>query len=180
MSWIDQRSTIMQFVVKNLVPSLIVLGINELLLAVINMLVDAQSKERFSKHQRNIFRLIFVYFLFNMLLIPGIAANVINNAYEFFSASVKDWNSFSKNMFVLENGNFFFTLVLNSAGGAFLSGLNVFYILFDNYLSPTISMLTKISQRENEKWMKDTSMLMAWGSQYAMLLVITGIGFVFQ
>lgn len=180
LSWLDQGSQLSQFLVKNLVPTLIVLGINELLLLVINLIVDAQGKERFSKHQRNVLRLIFVYFLFNMLLIPGVAANVINNAYEFFSAGIRDWNSFSKNMFVLDNGNFFFTLVLNSAGGAFLSGMNVFYILFDNYLSPTISMLWKVSQRENEKWMKDNSMLMSWGAYYAMLLVIAGIGFVFQ
>lgn len=180
MSWIDQSSQFNQFLVKNLIPTLLVLAINELLLYIINLIVDARRHERFSTHQLGVFRLVFVYFLFNMLLIPGIAANVINNAYEFFSASVQDWNSFTKNMFVLDNGNFFFTLVLNSAGGAILTGLNVFYILFDNYLSPLISMVSKLNQRENERWMKDNGMLLPWGSNYGMILVMIGIGFVFQ
>lgn len=180
MGWIDQTNTFNQFLVKTLIPSLIVLGINELLMLVINKIVDAQSKERFSKHQRNVLRFIFVYFLFNMLLVPGIAANAINNAYEFFQEGVRDWNSLSKKMFVLENGNFFFTLILNSAGGAFLTGMNVFYILFDNYLSPVISMVWKVTQRENEKWIKNNGMLLSWGAMYATILVVIGIGFVFQ
>lgn len=180
MSWIDQTSTFNQFLVKTLIPSLIVLGINELLLAIINLLVECKRKQRYSKHQRSIMSYTFVYFLFNMLLIPGVAANVINNAYEFINHGINDWNVFWKNIFALENGNFFFTLLVNSGAGAFLSGLNVFYILFDNYLSPTYSMITKITQRENEKWMKNNGMLMAWGSFYSMILVFSGIGFIFQ
>lgn len=180
LDWIDQRSAFSQFIVKNLIPTLIVLGINELLLQIINLLVDLQGKQRYSRHQRSIHRKTFVYFLFNMLLIPGVAANVINNAYDFFVVGFSDWRLFWSKLFALDNGNFFYTLLLNSAGGAFMAGLNVFYILIANYLSPVIGMLTRITERDTENWMKTNGMLIAWGSQYSTVIMVVGIGLVFQ
>ena len=180
MAWIGESTPLTKFLVKSLIPSLIVLGINELLLLLIQLLVEFQGKTRFSRHQRSVLRKTYVYYMFNMLLIPGLAANVINNAFDFIINGISDWNNFWKVLFTLENGNFFFTLLLNSAGGAFLSNMNAFYILVDNYMSPIISMFSKVSQRENEKWMKNNSMLLSWGSSYSMIVVISAIGFVFQ
>lgn len=159
---------------------MVVLGINELLILVMNFIVDFEKKERFSNHQRSQMRKTFIYFLFNMLLIPGLAASTINNIYGFVNNSVKHVDILFQQIFELQDGNFFMALVLGNAGGGFFAGLNVLYILFQNYISPSISMETKVIERENEKWLKNNDMLFSWGIYYSLNLMIIGIAFVFQ
>lgn len=180
LDWVDRSSRFSQYLVDDLIPALIVLGINELLIMVMNFIVDFQKKERFSRHQRSQMRKTFVYFLFNMLLIPGLAASTINNIYDFVNSSVNGVDVLFKRIFELEDGNFFIALILGNAGGGFFAGLNVLYILVLNYFSPAISMESKVIERENEKWLKNNDMLFSWGVYYSLNLMIMGIGFVFQ
>lgn len=180
LDWVDQSSNFSKYLVQDLIPALIVLGINELLILVMNFLVDFEKKERFSIHQRSQMRKTFLYFLFNMLIIPGLTVSTVNNVYELINSGVSDMEISIKKLFNLKDGNFFMALVLGNAGGGFFAGLNVLYILAANYFSPSISMKTKVIERENEKWLKDNDMLFSWGVYYSLNLMIIGIGFVFQ
>lgn len=180
MDWVDQSSQMSKYIVQDLIPALIVLGINELLVLIMNFLVDFESKERFSIHQRSQMRKTFIYFLFNMLIIPGLAASTISNIYEFVNIGVENMEGSFQKLFSIKDGNFFIALVLGNAGGGFFAGLNVLYILVQHYFSPSISMQTKVIERENEKWLKNNDMLFSWGVNYSLNLMIIGIGFVFQ
>lgn len=180
LNWIDQSSDFNRYLVQDLAPALIVLGINELLVMVMNFLVDFERKERFSRHQRGQMRKTFFYFFFNMILIPGLAVTAITNIYELVENGVDDTQTFFKKLFVLKNGTFYMALLLGNAGGGFLAGMNVLYILAFNYFSPSISMESKVIERENEKWLKNNDMLFSWGVYYSLNIVIMGIGFVFQ
>lgn len=180
LEWVDTSTDLSKYIVQQLIPTLLVLGINELLIMVINYTVDFEYKERFSSHQRSQMRKTFVYFLFNMLLIPGLAAGAFSNIYYFFLDGISNFKTFFVRLFSLETGNFFMVLVINNAGGGFFAGMNVLYILVENYLSPAISMEYKAIERENEKWMKNNDMLFPWGVNYSLNLVIMGIGIVFK
>ena len=81
---------------------------------------------------------------------------------------------------MLNNGNLIVVFLLNNAGGTFWTTINSSGLLFKNYFSTSIAVVTKRYIKENEGWRKDNGMLYGYGPQYAINLVISGIGIIFQ
>lgn len=178
--WVDESSAFVKFFFRSLMPSILIALINELISYIINATVDLERYYRFSKHQRAQMRKLFIYLFFNMVVVPGFAAVAITNLYEIFKSGVDNFLEFLKQLFVLKSGTLLLIFVINNAGGTFWTSINCSVLLFKNYFVPTITMETTIFYKENESWRKNNGMIFGWGPNYAMNLVITGIGIIFQ
>jgi hypothetical protein len=180
LDWVDSSPAFVRFLLQGLTPAIIILIVNEILLWIIGMIVNFERRTRFSFHQISYMKKVFVYLLFNMLIVPGLAASAVSNIFDIINVGVRDTRQLFTNLFAIKTGNFFMILVINGAGGAFLSILNYLGILFKNYLSPSIAMETKIAERRDEQWQKDDGSVFGYGGNYAIVLVLLGIGIVFH
>ena len=123
---------------------------------------------------------MFIYLFLNMIVVPGFAAVALTNLFQILRLGFSNTRGFLENLFVLNNGNLFVVFLLNNAGGTFWTTINCSGLLFKNYFSTSIAVVTKRYIKESEGWRKDNGMLYGYGPQYAINLVITGIGFIFQ
>ncbi len=115
-----------------------------------------------------------------MVIVPGFAAAAITNLYEIFRFGFTNFINFLKELFVLNNGNFFLIFVLNNAGGTFWTSIICSGLLFKHYLSPNIVVASTLYERVNQGYRKHNGMLFGWGPNYAINLVIAAIGVMFQ
>jgi Calcium-dependent channel, 7TM region, putative phosphate len=174
------KSRAVSFVVGNLLPSLIILGINGLLLHSLKLLAKQEEHSRFSLLQKSEMIKLFVYWLLNMLIIPGIAGLALNNLYSVIKEGFNDFYNLVSSLFNLREGNFFIVILLFSAAFGFMSKILYIKILFENRLSPTQAALTKQQQLKYEEWLKRKTWIYNFGSKYALILVVIAIGMVFQ
>lgn len=179
-NWVDKSGKITKFLFRSLLPSILITLIRELLMFIINLTVDKERHYRFSYHQRSQLRKIFVYLLFNLIIVPGFAGTALTNLFDIFRLGVNNFVDFLKELFVLSNGNFFLVYMITNAGGTFWTSINASGLLFKNYFTPAIVVETTLYIRENEGWRKDNGMIYGWGPTYAVNLVITGIAIMFQ
>ena len=115
-----------------------------------------------------------------MVVVPGFAAVALTNLFEIFKYGAENFLDFLEQLFVLKSGTLLLIFVINNAGGTFWTSINCSVLLFKNYFVPTITMETTIYYKENETWRKSNAMIFGWGPNYAMNLVIAGIGIIFQ
>jgi hypothetical protein len=178
-SWADKSNVLTRFIFKTVLPALIVISVNELLLLLIEILVDYEYNHRFSIQQKSILRKSFIYYLFNMLIVPACTNFTISNLYELLRANLSGGLNPFQQMFQLKSGDFFVVLLIQSGGGALLSQLNSMGLLFRNYLSPKITLRTQELVYFEENWRKDETTLFNYGHFYAQMSVAIGIACVF-
>lgn len=187
LDWIGKQGIIGQFIFQTIIPSLIILGINELLILIIETLgrlwviiVEWESHHRFSQEQKSILQKCFVYFLFNMLLVPGFSTLALKSFYDVFTINYRGGLYFLQNLFHISSGEFFLILVIQTGGGGFLAQFNAIAFLFKNYISPTVAIKSQQYLIRNENWRKDNGTVYPYGLFYAQAAVMTSIGLVFQ
>lgn len=144
LEWVNQQSAFSQFVFKGLLPSIIIALINELILWIISIVAELERHHRFSWRHRSEHRKVFIYLFLNMIIVPGFGAAAFTNLYDIFSQGYENTLDFLKQLFELSNGNFFLIFVINNAGGTFWAQINCSSLMFKNYLSPTLAMITKL------------------------------------
>lgn len=169
-----------KFIVGNLLPTMIILGINNLLLLILKLLTKQEQHSRYSNVQKSEMIKLFIYWLLNMLIIPGISGLALNNLYSVLQEGFNHFDGLVSKLFNLREGDFFIVLLLNSAAFGFLSRILYIKKLFTNKLSPTQAVLKKQQQLKYEEWMMQKSWICNFGSKYALLLVVVSIGMVFQ
>lgn len=160
--------------------SLIILGVNELLLLLISILVDYEDNSRFSRAQKSFLRKVFIYFLFNMLIVPGAAGATVASIYEFVRSNFNQGLYFLQQQFVVSSGDFFLSLILNLAAGAFFNQMNAIPMLFKHHLSPIGALLSQHALLHEHKWRKHEGSIFGYGGYYAQMIVVCGIAIVFQ
>jgi hypothetical protein len=109
----------------NLVP-LITLGINALLLILIDFFAYWQHYSTHSACQKFIFRNSFFYMLINMLLIPGLSLSTANSIYKAFKTHDYKLMTLLYSLKDKENDSFFSTLIIQSGIVGFL--INLFLV----------------------------------------------------
>lgn len=160
--------------------SLIILGVNELLLLLISVLVDYEDNSRFSRAQKSFLRKVFIYFLFNMLIVPGAAGATASSIFELVKSNFNQGLYFLQQQFVVSSGDFFLSLILNLAAGAFFNQMNAIPMLFKHHLSPIGALLAQHALLHQHKWRKHEGSLFGYGGYYAQMIVVCGIAIVFQ
>lgn len=185
--WLDGLDTSASYFIKTILPVLIITVVNELILVVIDLLgkflfilVVWEGHRKFSHHQRSYLRKVFIYFLFNMLIVPGVATSAISNLYEFFRSNWNDGLQFIKMLFILTKGDFFLSLLIQSGAGALFSQLTSLPMFFKNHFSPKLAYLTQMDLYQNEEWTKHDGNIFQYGHYYAQTCVVIGIHGVFQ
>lgn len=169
-----------KFLFQSLVPALIIIGINAVLQQLIKLIVRLELHYRFSRHHSRELALLFVYFLFNMLIVPGVAGTVLTSLYDVIDKGSQDFNDLLRMLFKIEEGNLFLVLLLEDAGINFLVGIISIQQLTADYFSPSMCVIMKHFKIKYEHWLRQRSDLMDYGPYYAELLVEIGIAFVFQ
>jgi Calcium-dependent channel, 7TM region, putative phosphate len=159
---------------------LIILGVNELLLLLISVLVDYEDNSRFSRSQKSFLRKVFIYFLFNMLIVPGAAGSTVSSIYQFLKSNYNQGLYFIQQQFVVPSGDFFLSLILNLAAGAFFNQMNAIPMLFKHHLSPIGALLSQHALLHDQKWRKHEGSIFGYGGYYAQMIVVSGIAIVFQ
>jgi hypothetical protein len=109
----------------NLVP-LITLGINALLLILLDFFAYWQHFSTHSACQKFIFRNSFFYMLINMLIIPGLSLSTANSIYKAFSSRDFKLMTLLYSLKDKENDSFFSTLIVQSGIVGFL--INLFFV----------------------------------------------------
>ena len=179
LAWVEKSPPFVKYLFQGLTPALMVSIVNSLLVLILTLLVEFERNVRFSTNHTSLMKRVFVYFLFNMLIVPGLA-NAATNLYELFQRGLNSYQDLMSNLFVLKTGDFFLILVIQSAGGAFLLSLNQIAPLIKNYLSPSISLDTFYLWKKAGDWRKEASSHFDFGTNYAFALVLLGIGFAFH
>lgn len=173
-------SRILKFLIGNLLPSLIIIAINGLLLLTIKLLAKAEKHSRFSYQIKSEQLKLFWYYLFNMLIIPGVAGTTLNNIYGVIEMGYQDFDSLINSLFNLRKGNFFLVLILNSAGASFFARITILYLLFKNYLSPSLAVINQQQQIKRQRWLMAKKWMLNFAPRYALMAVVIAIGVVFQ
>lgn len=179
LSWVERSPPFVKYVFQGLTPALMVSIVNSLLVMILTMLVEFDKNKRFSTNHTSLMKRVFVYFLFNMVIVPGLA-NAVTNLFDLVKKGLDGYQDLMKNMFVLKTGDFFLILVVQSAGGAFLISLNQLAVLFKNFLSPSITVDTFYLWKKAGDWRKKFEGFFDFGTNYAFALVMLGIGFAFH
>ena len=109
----------------NLVP-MITLGINALLLILLDFFAYWQHYSTHSACQKFIFRNSFLYMLINMLIIPGLSLSTANSIYKAFSTRDFKLMTLLSSLKDKENDSFFSTLIIQSGIVGFL--INLFLV----------------------------------------------------
>lgn len=121
----------------------------------------------------------FVYFIFNMLIVPGFAATALSNLYEVLGLGMRNMSHLFQELFNLESGDFFVILVLQQAGVTFIIQFTSVVDLFTYYLSPYITLNMGFILAGKESWRKTNSTIFQYGLAYAQEIVLVSIGIVF-
>ena len=108
-----------------LVP-LVTLGINALLLILLDFFAYWQHYSTHSSCQKFIFRNSFLYMLINMLIIPGLSLSTANSIYKAFKKRDFKLMTLLYSLKDKENDSFFSTLILQSGIVGFL--INLFLV----------------------------------------------------
>lgn len=121
----------------------------------------------------------FVYFIFNMLIVPGFAATALSNLFQVLGLGMKDMSHLFRELFNLDSGDFFVILVLQQAGVTFILQFTSIVDLFTYYLSPYITLHMRFILAGKESWRKTNSTIFQYGLSYAQEIVLVAIGIVF-
>lgn len=141
--------------------------------------VDWENKNRFSSYQKSILTNCFIYFMFNMLIVPGFAATAFSNLFELLGAGIGNISELFRELFALDSGDFFMILVIQQAGVSFFIQLTSVVDLFKFYLSPFITLNMRYLLTTKESWRKSNNTIFEYGMAYAQQLVVVAIGIVF-
>lgn len=169
----------LKFLVLNLMPPLLTIIISNILLVLIFQLCYYKQHSRFSNHQISVLRYSFVYLIFNMLILPGLAAPAGTSLFGIIKQGVNSYDSFLKNFFSVTSGDFFLTLVIQSGATGFFAQVNMLSDLFMNYVSPYMTINYRRILSESEPWRKVEGEVLPYGYYYALTLSILAIAFVF-
>lgn len=180
LGWVDSAGPTVKFIFQGLTPAIIVLIVNAILLLILSKIVDNENHHRFSLHQLSLLKLVYIYLLFNMLIVPGFAASAVTNLLDLITRGVSNVFDLFKSMFVITSGDFFLILIIQSAGNTFLSSINDLPSLIFNYLSPRVTLLSRFYERSSGAWQTENGMIYGYGVNYAQSLVIISIAVVFQ
>ena len=178
--WVQTLPAFLASLLRSVLPPLLVVAINQILLLIIEKVVSLEGHHRFSFYQKGLLQTVFIYFLFNMLIVPGFAATAITNLVELLQMGLKDFSSLFRNLFVLKTGDFFINLLVQSGSVAVLTSFSNIAPLFGYYLSPLFMMSIRMKQFGGEVWTKENSNIFPFGVSYALNLVTIGIAVVFQ
>lgn len=179
LSWVERSPPFIKYLFQGLTPALMVSIVNSLLVLILTMLVEFEKNKRFSTNHISLMKRVFVYFLFNMLIVPSLA-NAVTNLFDLAKKGLDSYQDLMHNMFVLKTGDFFLILVIQSAGGAFLLSLNQLPVLFGNFLSPSITMDSFFLWKKAGDWRKKSEGFFDLGTNYAFAIVLLGIGYAFH
>lgn len=69
------------FLTKSFLPPLIVILLNRLIILLIFVSTEIEQKVRKSKYHFTVQQLSFIYIIFNMLIVPGLAVPTGTNVY---------------------------------------------------------------------------------------------------
>lgn len=129
----------------------------------------------------SVLRYTFIYFLFNMLIIPGFAAIAFSNIFQIVNEGISHSKSLMQRLFALDSGDFFLILILQQGGGAVLAQLSSLGDVVLNYLSPYFLLHSRrIIPPRFEFLTKNDDTVFSYGLFYSQVLVVVGIGIVFQ
>lgn len=179
LEWVEDMPHFVQFLFKGLTPAILVVIVNIILLMILKKTVELEHLHRFSHFQKTLMSRVFVYFLFNMVIVPGFASSALSNLFEVIEIGVNDYTSLFKTLFNLRSGDFFMIFLLNAGGSAFLGDLNLFGVLFGNYLSPRIAIQSKLTNDQCGQMVKNHNSVFPYGINYSYTLVQLAIGLVF-
>lgn len=168
------------FLVQDFLPPFVVLIINQILLVIIQLIVKLEANYRFSEFQISLLEKVFVYFLFNMLIVPGFAVAAASNLYQLVSKGFNNASALFNSMFAVGSGDFFVNLVIQSAGITFMMQFTSLVDLVFNYFSPVITLNKRVLLSAKDKWKKSDDTIFPYGLSYAQEVVFICIGVVFR
>lgn len=128
----------------------------------------------------SILRLVFIYFLFNMLIVPGFAATAYQNIFDIIYMGLQTTSSLFHQIFSIYSGDFFLILILQSAGGAFFVNQTSIIDVILFYCSPHLFFKSRLFKPSLDYLRKTEDIIFPYGLFYAQELVVIGIGIVFQ
>lgn len=180
MTWVQGSSDFVKVIFKATFPALIVIWVNQILLFIIYILVNLESHHRYSTYQLSMLNKTFLYFLMNMIVMPGFAAVTLSNIYEVLSKGLTSKKSIFAQIFLFEKGDFFVTLIIQTAAATVFWGLSSMSDLIWSYLSPTLLIKFRSLTSSKPNWMKFDYDIYHYGNNYAQHTVVLGIAIVFQ
>ena len=122
----------------------------------------------------------FVYLIFNMLIVPSLAAPAGSTLYEIIVKGILDFSVFVENFFRLKSGDLMITLVLQGSAFGFFSALNMFGDLSLNFFSTFVTHNYRIILTDIEPWRKEDIEVFEYGYFAAFHLTILAITFYYS
>lgn len=177
--WAADDTSHAAMLMKSLLPTLMIILVNQILLLIISYLVFWENSQRFSFYQASVLKFSFLYLLFNMLIMQGVAST-FSNLFDLLSAGLQEGTSLYEKLFERRNGDVFITLILTSAAASLFFSMTSFTDVILHYFSPGYFMSTRSTTPDKNYLMKNDGTIFPYGYNYAQELVILGIAFVFH
>ena len=163
-------------------PGSITLGINKLILFIINRSCQRKRKLRLSRYHHIVFKKCFIYILINTLLIPGLIVSSGTNIYNIFvNNKGASFTNLLKNFFNRKNITFFFIVICQKTYFSFFGMVSQIGVLIHYYLSPGTYL--KLRNKHEDifyNYMLRESSCFNFGYYYSLNVTILAIVFVYS
>lgn len=179
---VKENSIITFYFLTLFLPGSITLGINKLILFIINRSSQRMRKLRLSSYHHTVFKKCFVYILINTLLIPGLIVSSGTNIYNIFhNSSGSSFTSLLKNFFERKNITFFFIVICQKTYFSLFGVVSQIGVLLHYYFSPG----TYLKLRNNHEdtfynYMLRESSCFNFGYYYSLNVTILGVVFIYS
>lgn len=168
---------------NSFVSPIIILTLNQLLIVLIDVIGRFEKNYTHSRMQFSIFKNTFIYFIFNMLIIPGISMTTATSIYGITfkgqSFSIEYFSSTISNIYRSSNSFFFVNIILQMATFSFIFYLLRIDELVVNSFSTFIVYYKRHFVNNGKQWHRKESDVFQYGYFYAQMLTILSITLVF-
>jgi hypothetical protein len=168
---------------NSLVSPIIILILNQLLILLIDVIGRFEKNYTHSRMQFSIFKNTFIYFIFNMLLIPGISMTTATSIYGITfkgqSFTFEYLSSTISNIYRVSNSFFYVNIILQMATFSFIFYLLRIDELVINSFSTFIVYYKRHFVNNGKQWHRKEIDVFQYGYFYAQMITILSITFVF-
>eukprot|EP00347_Sterkiella_histriomuscorum_P002304 403368673 len=165
---------------KSHLPPLVILGINQILLLLIDLTSLVEKHETHSLYQIAIYTKSVIYLNLNMLVIPALTLTTSEPFINIIFSKKFDLTQILGNFYIANSGIFFVSILIQQAC---LS--SSFYLLnapdiFLSYFSPWLALEKRKIFNDAEAWRRKESFCFQYGFFYAQMMTVFAIALVFS
>ncbi|CAD8053991.1 unnamed protein product [Paramecium sonneborni] len=157
-------------IIKNNIPPIILISINQIILYFLDVITQAEKHERWSQYHISFFHKMFFYLILNVLVIP---AFLLQSSETLFNITYNGFNIQLQKAFDNQTnyGLYYITFLFYSGTGAFLVELIRPSELYFNYFSSYMAYYMRLYENDAQHYQKSNEFCVQYGYISAQMLL---------